>query len=174
MNAAGHPEQLQPGDSIEVPSGMTGQLYQLVFSEEGTARDVWASHYGDGGMESNETPALVPWKSKVVGLTYTNKNNSSDLDIQIYSVAWTDNNSPTNLDFTWDINNARNCRKTTFSTDIIFDAGDKLSVYFDDKGTDAKQVVFIIYLQVLEDNTDDECRTYSGNVSLGGGTSGSS
>jgi hypothetical protein len=143
-------------------------LYPIVFNHEGTANNRWISYGGDTGLLSSESPAIIPFRSKMAATVFTNRKTGADLDIEVYSVAEGSGVSAKTLDFTWDLNNCRYARKTNFSSDIIFEAGDRLSVYFRDRGTNPADAHFTIYLEILADNSEEVCDNTSGNVSFGG------
>ena len=77
-----------------------------------------------------------------------------------------------NLDFEWQIRNARTARKTNFATDIIFDAGDKIGIYVADQGTDLSSVTVTLYFAVIDDTEGEVIDNYSGNFATdsGGGS----
>jgi len=124
--------------TISGSTALTGLLHQIAFMKGKTIEnDVFLNTYGDGGdgSPSNESPAVMPWKSKLVGLSYTNKVAGTKVHIEVQSVADGSGNSPVLMDFDWllDAVGVRTARKTNFTTDIIFDAGDKIAVFIRSK-----------------------------------------
>lgn len=161
--------------TISGSTALTGILHQLVFckSEGEITNDLFLNHYGDGraGSPSNESPAVMPWKSKLVGLTYTNKVAGTRVHIEIQSVADGSGNSPVLLDFDWllDTVGVRTARKTNFTTDIIFDAGDKISVFLDLKvgGSNPENVIVVMHLEIIEETFEESSENFSGNLGVG-------
>ena len=158
--------------TIEINSldSVAGDLYTLTFSEDSTASNEYINS-GVNGTESNATPHIIPFKSKVMAYTFSNSDNDGDVDIEIYSVPEGSGNAPTTLEDTWVLRNARTARKTNFTQDVIFEAGDKVTVYFRDQGVNPDNVVFKMYLKVLEDDITDNVETWSGDINpivLGG------
>lgn len=146
---------------------------------------IYALHFGDSGSvgneylensisrrPTNEVPQIVPFNSKVIAYTYSNRDNDSDIDLKIYSVAENSANSPTILKDAWVLRNARSARKTNFPSDIVFNAGDKVTIYADDKGVNPDDVAFTIYLQITSFDSTEIVETWSSNInpiSSGGG-----
>lgn len=155
--------------SSPTPGGQAaGAIYQLVFLHEGSdATDRWYSHYGDTSLTSDKSPAIVPWDSKLIALTYTNQDNNSDVDLEIYSVHEADTTQK-DVEFVWQLRNARVARKTNFSPSILFEAGDRVAVYARDKGSNPDFAVLTLYLQMLTDNSTTVVRSFSGDITLGG------
>lgn len=151
-------------------SGLVGCLHQMSFVENYYANNKWLSYYDDS-IISNETHAILPWKSELVGISFTNKQCGVDTDIKIWSVAEGDSCSPQNLDFMWELRNVRIARKTNLSN-VIFDAGDKISIYLKDRGTNPRRVVVKLYFKILEDINEEAYENYC--CHLGTGTGGTS
>lgn len=150
--------------------GLLGGIYQLVFVEESSdVANEWLSHYGDTSLNSNQTFGIIPWKSKIIGLSYSNRDDNSDTDIRIYSTPQGGGTSPKTLEFTWSLRDARVARKTNFSTDIILDAGDHVGIYVSDQGINPDYVVFIMYLQIIEETFEESVEQFSGNMAVGSG-----
>lgn len=151
------------------PGGQAaGAIYQLVFLHEGSdATDRWYSHHGDTSLTSDKSPAVVPWDSKLVALTFTNQDSDSDVNIEIYSVHEA-NTTQKDVEFVWVLRNARVARRTNFSPDILFEAGDRVAIYARDKGSNPDYTVVTLYLQILTDNSEEVIRSFSGDLSVGG------
>jgi hypothetical protein len=152
-------------------SGLGGMTHQLAFVKNGSAKNTWLSLY-ENGISSNVSPAIMPWKSKLIGISFTNKKDNADPTIKIYIADEGDGNSPLTKMFEWDLTSARVARKTNFTSDIIFDAGDKIGVFIADEGGDAQDPVVVLYFRVEDDAINEEStENYSDNFSLGGTTS---
>jgi len=141
--------------SVNLESG-EGIILPLTFNHESTAKNKWLSHEGDTGLSSDETPAIIPFSCKLVGMTFSNSKNSVETDVEVYQTP--KNSSTRTLDSTWQIRASRSGYKTNV-VETIFEAGSKIGIYLRDKGTDPKRVVVILYVQILqllpEENTED-------------------
>jgi len=148
---------------------LLGSLIQAVFLDNGSTGNEWYKCYGEN-QPSNQSPYIVPFDCRLVGITYSNKNAGVDSDIEVWASALGDGTTKTKV-FDWTVNNKRIGYKTNFTTPYIeFDAGDKVSVYNDDNGTNGNDTRVILYLQILNNNTDEEWENYSGYQG-GGSTS---
>lgn len=156
------------------PTDALGLVHQMVFLENSTAKNEWLQLYGDNLKGSNETPGIVPWKSQLLGITFTNERYGADTDIEIHVSDELDGSSPTTKVYTWALRDCRVARRTTFSPAVIFEAGDKIGVYIKDQGRDPKEVVVTMYFKVIENNNEEVCRDYSGDFSTSGGGTTSS
>lgn len=159
-------------------ASLVGTLHQIAFmkGEDTVDNDVFLNTYGDGrdGSPSNQSPAIMPWKSKLVGITYTNKKSGTKVHIEVCSVADGDGNSPVTMEFDWKLDTVgvRTARKTNFSTDVIFDAGDKIAVMFDLKGgTAPENVIVVLYFETLEETFEESSEDFNGNLGIPAGTS---
>lgn len=90
------------------------------FMNNGITKNKWLAL--DGSMSvSNELPAVVAFNSTIASLVYINKNNDSDIDIELYK-----NGA---LEFTWEIRNKRWSYKTNGLSTVTFAAGDQISCF---------------------------------------------
>ncbi len=161
--------------TISGSTALTGLLHQIAFmkGKDDIMNDVFLNTYGDGpdGSPSIESPAVMPWKSKLVGLSYTNKTAGTKVHIEIQSVADGSGNSPVLMDFDWLLSTVgvRTARKTDFVTDIIFDAGDKISVFLDVKAgsSNPRNVIVILYFEIVEETFEESSENFSGNLGVG-------
>lgn len=160
--------------SVGGDKGFLGGIYQLVFVKESSdVSNTWLSHYGDSSMHSSETFGVIPWKSKIIGLSFSNRDNDCDTDVKIYSTPEGGGVSPKTLEYLWDLRNCRVARKTNFLSDIILDAGDHIGVYLKDQGINPDYVVFVMYLQIIEETFEENVESFSGSMQTysGGGSS---
>jgi len=142
--------------------------HQMVFGEYGDASNKWLELYGDSRF-SNQTLGVMPFKSKLIGITFSNRYSSRSTDIKIYSTPEGGGYTPKTLDLTWSISSKRTARKTIFATDIIFDAGDKIGVYAADTGSNPYDVAVILYFVVIDEITSEGGESWSGNYGTGTG-----
>ena len=142
-----------------------GRLFQLEFSYSGAANNHWLDNYR-GSIPSNETPAVIPWDSSLVGLTFTNKIVTGDADFKIYATAEADDpNTTKTLKYTWSVSNMRTARKTNFAGAVTFTAGDKVAIFAADTGDTIQNPVVIMHLLVTTNTTAASSSTASGYFS---------
>ncbi len=151
--------------------GLVGSIHQMVFNEYSTAQNEWLEYYGDSKF-SNQSHGVMPFRSKLVAITWSCKTSGADGEINVYSTPEGGGVSPKTLDFQWTLTNKRTARKTNFASDIIFDAGDKIGIYFRDIGTNPQNVSVVLYFEILTTNTEESGENFSGNyaISSGGGS----
>jgi len=155
-------------------TSVIGTIHQLAYSGVGSAKNKWLVLYGDNKKKSNEAPGLMMWKSKLVGISFTNEKKSVETDVLIHVASENDGASPTTEVLNWQVRNSRVCRKTNFSPDIIFEPGDKIGIYLKDQGTDPKDPTVILYFQAIENNSEEVCKTYDKDFNISGAGTGSS
>ena len=142
------------------------QMFELTFTHLSSIGDDWLQ---TSGTPSNETPLLVPWDAKLVGLTYSNKEEGSDIDIEIYKVAENVGASPITLEFTWDLDDARVARKTSFSPAFaVFAKGDKIAVFARSVvgGVDPSNVRIIMHFIVIAFDETENIENYLDHIFL--------
>lgn len=149
---------------IDTPVGTT---WQSEFSYGATVGNRWLEL--NDNIPSNQSPEIAIWKSKLIGMYFTNSNDGADGDIKIYVVDEDDNISPKIKIFEWQIRNCRVARKTNFSPDVLVEAGDKIAVFHSDQGTNTSDIKVKLIWKVLENNSEEVCKDYSGDFSLGAG-----
>jgi hypothetical protein len=143
-------------------------MWQHQFHEDSTVKNEWLNN-GEDNIPSNESPHCVLWKSKLVGLSFTNSKSGADCDVKLYIAAEGDGNSPLIKIYEWQIRDCRTKRKTNFDPDVIVESGDKLAIFVSDKGTNAKDVSIVTYWQIIETNNEESCENWSGDFELEGG-----
>ena len=142
-----------------------GRLYELEFFYNGAANNHWMD-YSDESLPSNEVPAVIPWDSSLVGITFTNKVVNGDADFKIYATAEADNPATTKtLKYTYSVSNVRTARKTNFAGAVTFAAGDKVAMFVADTGDTIQNPVVTLYLLVTTNNTAVSSSTASGYFS---------
>jgi len=138
---------------------IAGKIIQLAFVSDSSDCNLWMSHVMDDGS-SNSAHGIIPFNSKLVGLTFSNKCSGVDVDILVKRATKSGGSSDSTV-YTWDLNNVRWASKTNFST-INFAAGDKIGLYMQDRGTNPSYPIVIAYLLVTDDETLDLSESYSG------------
>lgn len=155
------------------PVGQAGSVFQIPFSYEGNnSKDRWLCTGGDTGITSDKSPAVMPFDCKIIAMTFTNRENDADTDLEIYSVLEANTNEK-EIEFIWALRDCRAARKSNFSPEITFNAGDRVAVYLKDRGSDPDYPVLTLYLQITSNNNEEVIRGFSGNFSVGSGNSGS-
>lgn len=142
----------------------TGKMLQLDFENPSSIGGDWLQ---SGGMPTNETPVIVPFDSRLVSITFSNKERGADTELQIQAVSETDGRSPSPTIITWTIDNARTARRNDFgSPQITFSKGDKIAVFAEQRGnTDPSQVKMTMHLLVLEDDLTTHISNWNGDIS---------
>ena len=131
-----------------------GNTYQHQFV--GGEKDAWM-FFADSnstpptGAESigAVSPAIFPFDATATSLTFSNKNDNVDVDVQLFKNG--------TLFFTWSVINAHTAFKTTGLTGVTYTAGDRIGVFLDDvvTGSDAGQVTIVVTYEVSTINTTD-------------------
>ncbi len=151
-------------DAIEeTQNSIIGALDTYVFTENATASNKWLSYESDS-IPSDETPAIIMFDSELVGISFTNDDNGSDTDIEIYKSV-KDSGSTTSKIATFEIRNKRVAKFSNF-TPIAIDSGDKISVFARDRGTNPSGVVVKLYFKVTNFNTENSGEDFSSDFSL--------
>lgn len=154
--------------NIEGGGTASGAIHQMFFVVDSSGNNKWMENIGDNNVPSNSTPGIMIWKSKLVGISFSNKNGSVDTDVEIYSVSEGDGSSPKILEFLWELRNVRIAKKTNFAPDIVFEAGDKVMIYLKDRGTNPHSVVVSLYFQVIEFTSEESSENYYSHGGCGG------
>jgi hypothetical protein len=151
-------------------SSISHITHQMAFTKNGSITNAWMSYY-ENSIPSNNVHGIVPWKSKLIGITFSNTYSSRDVDIKVYVAGDGDGNSPLTKALEWQLRNVRVAYKTDFSPDILFDAGDKVAIFMSDQGSNPHDPVIVLHFQVTTDaTTGSGSEDYSNGFSLGGGT----
>jgi len=147
-----------PDDIIGLPA--SGGIFHASFLNESTTKNRWLEYAED--RSCSEVPFIVPWNSRLIGITFINKESNRDTDVRIYRANQSQGRSDT-LIHTWSVRDARTARKTIFASDIEFAAGDKVAVYLKDAGSDPKAPMIVLYFERIDELTSDFSEDYSGN-----------
>lgn len=150
----------QAASKPEVTSSVLGSTIQLGFSYNGGANNKWLDA-GHNSMPSDETPLVVPFQSRLIAVTYTNSENDSDVDVEIYRSAAGQGNSDSKI-YTLELRNCRTAVDRDTSGIYTVGAGDKIAVFCRDRGVNAKDVQVTLYLQVTQESTGVYVEEWSG------------
>ena len=146
---------------VEVGANFFGALFQLAYTEDGDADNEWLGMY-DRGNKSNQTFGVIPFDCEICVITYSNSKGGSDCDIELFASDAGDGNNNTKV-FEWQIRDKRVDCISVFPSPIQFSPGDKLGVYCQDQGTNAKNVAVVIYFRILSTNKCNGGENFSGN-----------
>ena len=107
----------------------------LGFEKNGICKNKWL---GFGyGKPSNVTPYVAVHPMQITGITFMNRMDSVETDIEIYR-----NNV---LVHTWEIRNARSAWVTEGLHGLTFSPGDHVGVFLRDRGTDPRHCIVTIH-----------------------------
>jgi hypothetical protein len=148
-NGGWNVEDNSPGSSVAAIT------HQMAFTRNGTFNNSYMSYY-EHCISSNQSPAIVPWKSKLIGISFTNRNYSIDVDVEVLKADANNGTSPLTKVLDWELRDVRVASKTSFESNIVFNTGDKIAIYVRDKGTNPHDGVVVLYLQVAADATNGE------------------
>lgn len=162
-SGSGNWETQSPGQATAF-----GQMFEIVFSKISAVSGAWID---SNGTPSNQAPPVCGWKSRLVGLTYTNNRDGTNTTIEIYRTAEGASTSSRTLVATWVLTNARTARKTDYTSSgggnfVEFFEGDKISVYFDGpSGPTAPRGITLILHFIVTDFTGAEViDDWTGNI----------
>ena len=102
------------------PTTVTGKLIDFVFSNIGNTQNKWLE-FTSSSAPSDEVPYIAPFDGELLGLTYVNTTDNSDLDIEIYKNGI--------LYFTWQIRNKRWAYKTNIPVLATIIQGTRISMF---------------------------------------------
>jgi len=124
---------------------VVGNTYQHQFV--GGARDSWmffadSNATPPSGPESAGivAPAVFPFDAKATSLTFSNRNDNTDIDVGFYKDG--------TLIFTWSVTNSHVAFKTSGLSALSFVAGNRLGVFLTDTGVNAVKITVIITYEV--------------------------
>lgn len=147
--------------SNDIVSGQN--IFQANFSYIGNIYNKWIGT--ETSIPSNESPYIIPWKCKIIGISYSNKEFNSNIDLQIFK---SDNNNENinNLMLQWDIRTSRSGYKTDIPSSIMCNPGDKIGIFLKKYNNDKpKNVNIVIYFQIDTTTTlSQSTESYSGNM----------
>ena len=128
----------------------------------------------NGHRNSSEVFIVRPFQYTIYALDFSNTTRNADVDIEIYVVPAGMGASPASLVYKWELRDARVCCRNGLSLQI--NACDKVSILAVDKGTNAKYPLLNVHYQITNNDTilpQNECESFSGNLSCNGTTTSS-
>jgi len=134
------------GESTGIGS-LPGKTYQISYGNSGVTTNKWLE-VGHGNP-SNQSPHVIPFSSQLIAVTFSNKNDGVDCDVEIYIAPEGGGVSPKYNVLTWALRDVRLGRRTdVVASGIEFDPGDKIAIYVRDKGDSPQDTVVNVYLQI--------------------------
>lgn len=140
--------------------GPAGMGHQISFTKGGDTKKKWLS-IESNHASSNETLGIMPFKSQLVAVTYSNKRDNSTPEINFYSSPTASELTPMTLDLNWTLSQCRLGRKSNFASEIIYEAGDKVGVYMGNSTGKAENVVVTMYFIVIESNSEEAIENFN-------------
>ena len=152
LGGDGHLEQLQPGDQIDEGFGGGAIASKVNFFNKGVTSDKWLTADDHNNSPSNIAPFLMPFDGQLYALTFTNINDNTNIDIEIYA----DNV----LVATWEVRNANRALKTDLFSPapfpISWTAGQGIGVFAANVGGPAPSNVSCNVYVSFTNNTQQE------------------
>lgn len=132
------------------------------YSTSKDAKDKWLQF--SEKETTDEIPIVLPWDCSLVAMTYSNEQDKTYTDIELYSVLEADNNGNTSLSYTWPIRNQRSGRVSI--TPINFSAGTRLGLFMKEVDDDEhpKKPSVVLYFAVTNSNVGDGYSNIDGDL----------
>jgi len=127
-----------------------GALLQPTFVADGKRMNSQWLWLLDSDLDRSKiVPYVVPFDSRLIGVTFTNKEDNADCDISIYN-AIKNNADNSSVVYTMEVRNSRISVKSNITNGPLFSAGDKISVLCDDAGSVPEDITIVLYLLVID------------------------
>ncbi len=155
-------------DTVTISGGsevgeLIGSLFQIEFTNGGNTSNTWLA-VSDSNLSGNRTPWVACFPCRLAGLSFSNRNDGTELDLEIHVARVGDGNTST-IEFTYQVINAR----TSFKTNIALNAlelspGDKVSVYAQNTGSQGRDVWFGVFWEITDRTTDEGSENWTGDI----------
>lgn len=122
-----------------------GRIVPVWFVSSGNATNKWLN-FTTGAISSNNTRYISAYFSELFAFSYSNSNDNSDADIELYK----NGDTITELVKTIPVRNARAAWDNDL-TPTLFGAGDQLSCFIRDQGTNSSNVVIAFWFRTIAD-----------------------
>lgn len=113
----------------------------IVFFSDGIGSNKWMKIVEASGRTSDLTPHVFLFDAEIYGISFVNHLDSRSSDIELYKNG--------TLLFTWSIVTKRWAYKTNGLSSLTFSAGDRLSIFMSDTGSDANDPILTLYFSFL-------------------------
>ena len=104
----------------ESRNAVAGKIVTMGFGSTGVTSDKWL-FVNHPSSPSNDSPYVAPWSGKIIALSYSNSNDSSETDLEVYING--------TLQYTWDIRDKRTSWITSSGGLVNISQGDRVSVF---------------------------------------------
>lgn len=151
----------------ETKNSSVSSLITFEYWNNGTSSNTWLNTAGSPHPSDN-VPRIVPVRSKLVGVTFTNANDDVDLDIRVVISKYGEG-SAVNRTIIYELRDKRTYRNFHYdnlSSNLILDAGDKVSVYIKDEGGNPNDPVVTLYLKTLDESNGILSENFSSDFSV--------
>lgn len=130
----------------------SNSIFQLDFFGPWWVGNQWLDVVGRS-LSTDEVKAMVPWKSKLIAIGYSNKHDWAEFDIEVHKLG-IDGKPGTDEEkiYTWEVRNPRRGTKTDLP-DLTVNAGDGISIFIADQGKNADSLVVSLYFEILDKTT---------------------
>lgn len=115
----------------------------IVFFNDGISSNKWMKIVDASGRTSDLTPHVFLFDAVIYGISFVNHLDSRSSDIELYKNG--------TLLFTWSIVTKRWAYKTNGLSSLTFSAGDRLSIFMSDTGSDANDPILTLYFSFLNE-----------------------
>ena len=120
---------------------VAGKIVTMGFGSTGTTVDKWL-FVNHPSMSSYDSPYVATWSGKIIALAYSNSNDSSEIDLEVYING--------TLQYTWDIRDKRTSWITSSGGLVSINQGDRISVFAKAvTGTAAKDINGMILVSLI-------------------------
>lgn len=147
-------------------NSLIGKLWQCSTGESGSVRNEFTDNPADGKITSR-TPIIVPYDSILEAFTFSNADDNSDTNIEVYRVPFGSGRGPNPAEKILQINlrDTRVAVRNNFASEnITVNVGDKLAFYLRDAGVDPDHVQITLYWRITSLDVLDDEEQYSGNI----------
>lgn len=149
--------------SEEVDNARRTQPVHIDFGYHNTAQNRWLELNSSGNRASNELPFVVPFPTQLNSMTFININRNVDVQVQIWVAGYNVEMDTIHIPaYTYDLHDVR---AATIPVNISLNAGDKVSVFLRDIGTNSRGPVVSLYGEMMietpvhrTDNTSSDFR----------------
>lgn len=108
-------------DAIEESENSAiGNLLEFPFVSSGNTANKWLG-YSNSAAPSNEIPLILPQAAELKGITFSNRDNDVDIDVEIYKNG--------TLVYTWEVRNKRWAYTVGVPGGPTFLQGDRVSCF---------------------------------------------
>jgi hypothetical protein len=155
-------------DTVTISGGsevgeLIGSLFQIEFTNGGNTSNTWLA-VSDSNLSGNRTPWVACFPCRLAGLSFSNRNSGTSLDLEFHVARVGDGNTST-IEIVYEVRNARTSFKTDIPLDgLVLEPGDKVSVYAQDAGSAGRDVWFGAYVEIISRTTSEGSEDWTGDI----------